>query len=367
MPELLLWFVSYGGEVQLERSVYVDATGSERVAVRGKGRRAYKGAGVFQWTPGVQALAVVFLTALMRHLKQVNTYLPLLEGEKRSLAYSLYYALAKQPEWLFEMFGSDDAGDAALRQLLFRSDLRTGKIAISLNEQILPASSIKIYLDGVELVHSEEIERLVRILRAAETATLHNEPRGTWVLNRSHSTISSKCRHSLPVAQGYNDPDNLFLFEQLQFPSESIADRLGWEFKNSEGQTFPSVYGRIVQAKHLFEELTYETCDAKTREQVDQWIGNMEPEPDAEWGIDTERNGRTIPGFLNWIKDFSRKFTPNGFHQTFIWRDRQNKEIIATLTLCPDDRGVEERNQLHGDGYIGGGECSPGSAKSRNR
>jgi hypothetical protein len=97
MSELVLWFAKSQGEIQLERSLYVNQSGAETIAVRGKSSGAYKNAGVFQWTPGVQGLVVVFLTALMRHLKQDNSILPLLEGEKGSLAFSTNFLFSLEP------------------------------------------------------------------------------------------------------------------------------------------------------------------------------------------------------------------------------------------------------------------------------
>ena len=52
---------------------------------------------LFQWTPGVRGLSVVLSRAIAYHLKGVKSYLPLLEGERGSLAASLNYALANSP------------------------------------------------------------------------------------------------------------------------------------------------------------------------------------------------------------------------------------------------------------------------------
>ena len=51
-----------------------------------------------------------------------------------------------------------------------------------------------------------------------------------------------------------------------------------------------------MQAKHLFEELTYQTCDAHTRDQFEQWVAAMTPERDGEWGLDRHKDGEAIPG-----------------------------------------------------------------------
>ncbi len=350
MSELILWFSRSPEHIELERTVYVDHYGAETVAIRGKNSGAYKGAGVFQWTPGVRALTVVFVEALVRHLKQISTFLPLLEGEKGSLAFSLHYALAKQPAWLFEMFGSDEDGNANLRKILFRSSLGTNKVAVSLNEEALSASSVKVYIDRTELRSVEALERLLYELLGDEASEAQKDIPRAWVLLRSKHSSSSQKHDSQPAAKSIFEPDNIYLFEQLQYPSSSTADRLRWD--QLDDQRPSSIFGRVVQAKHLFEELTYQTCDDQTRSQFEQWLATMQPYPDAEWGIDTEREGRLVPGFISSLKGHNRQFTPNGFHRTFIWRDRLTKELVATLTLGRDDRGVSESNQLDRDGTI---------------
>src|ERR1700678_3528233 len=109
MSELILWFAkSLAGSCELERSMFIGhPSGKEILSIRGKGG-ALRNVGTFQWTPGVKAVSAVFVMALARHLNQIDTFLPLLEGGKASLASSLDYALSKQPEWLFYMFGADE-------------------------------------------------------------------------------------------------------------------------------------------------------------------------------------------------------------------------------------------------------------------
>lgn len=350
MSELVLWFAKSQGASQLERTLYVDPSGIEIATVRGKTSGAYRNAGVFQWTPGVKALSVAFLRALANHLKNIRTFLPLLEGERGSLAASLHYALYKQPSWLFDMFGMDESGNAHLRKLLFHSNLGTGKVAISLNEDVLPASSIKVYVGGFEVRDAEHLEQL-----ASEFLNKQNsEPisqTGLWALSGSSILLPSAQRQ--PIALSLSEPDNIYLFEQLQSSSQATVDRIGLTFSPADGQP-PAVFGRVVQAKHLFEELTYQTCDAATRAQFEHWIADMTYKNDGEWGRDREVEGTVIPGFLRWIKEQNTLFGPNGFYRTFFWRDRLTGEMVATATLAPDDRGVSTKYELQGDGHLGG-------------
>lgn len=353
MTELVLWFAKPQGIPQLERTLFIDPFGNEILAERGKTSRAYRNAGVFQWTPGVKALAVSFLTALVHQLKNAKTYLPLIEGERGSLAASLSYALYKQPEWLFDMFGGDESGNSRLRQLLFHSKLGTGKVAISLNEDLLPPSAIKIYLGTAEIRNVEEIERLAFEIVRDEDSDAPLQIRAPYVIPQRPAILLPYNRAAQPVPLSLSDPDNIYLFEQLQSASQATADRLGLNFIGSNGQP-PAVFGRVVQAKHLFEELTYQTCDARTREQFEDWIASMTYERDGEWGIDIQRDGNVLPGFLRWIREQNNFFGSDGLYRTVFWRDRLTGEMVATATIAPDDRDVSSKYQLQGDGHVGG-------------
>ena len=209
---------------------------------------------------------------------------------------------------------------------------------------------MKVYIGAREIRSVEELESLASILFGEEESETKMGDVRDWVLSPWRSPTSLRQYNSQPVGASLFDPDSIYLFEQLQLPSSSTADRLSWD--NLNGQRPSAMCGRIVQAKHLFEELTYQTCDEWTRNQFEQWLATMQPYPDAEWGIDTEREGRVVPGFISSLRDHNRQFTPHGFYRTFIWRDRLTKELVATLTLGRDDRSVSERNKLDCDGTI---------------
>jgi len=379
MWEIILWFAKSEDGLELERTLCLDGSGTEFVAVRGKTAGAYKNAGKFQWTPGVKALSIVFLRALSLTLRQDISFCPLLEGGRGSLASSLDYALSKQPEWLFDMFGCDSEGNALLRKLLFRSNSslkRAGNVGISLNEKLLEPQNIKVYIGHRLLTDPEEVDALAdTIVRSEEQETnalqphIHSQSadnvvkfkKSTELVHKTPQTIAIKSdaanilENIQPIAEF--GVDDVYLFEQLQFPGScATRDRLiGWQYnRNREQKNLPTIAGRIVQAKHLFEELSYLTCDNRTRAQFEQWIAGMTPERDAQWGLDREKDGRIIPGFLRWIQDHNRSFAPNGFYRTFFWRDRLTKEMVATLTIAPDDRGVRDRYKIPGDGQLGG-------------
>ena len=128
----------------------------EALAVRGKTSGAYDGFGSFQWTPAVQAVSVLFLRAAARSGSHPETKwrAPLLEGESKSLAASLDYALAKQPNWLLDMFGIDKHGDSIGRLLITRSNperKRKGPVALGLSVSACPAEFIRVFIDDEEV------------------------------------------------------------------------------------------------------------------------------------------------------------------------------------------------------------------------
>ena len=57
MTELVLWFVKSQGTSQLERTLFIDCSGAQILAIRGKTNGAYRNAGLFQWTHGRLRLA----------------------------------------------------------------------------------------------------------------------------------------------------------------------------------------------------------------------------------------------------------------------------------------------------------------------
>jgi hypothetical protein len=255
MAELNLWFAKSEIEsYELEKTFFTgNLNVPEIIAVRGKTAGAYKGAGTFQWTPGVKALVIIFLVALARHLKGTKTFLPLLEGEKGSLAASLDYALNKQPEWLFDMFGADEKSNAYLRQLLLRSNTgrrRKGPVSISLNEQILSPQSIKVYVGDVLIQDVQTLQHMAATIINSENGQAlgeRNESNRSNGSNGSYnngevgksigntgapSLLMSASEGKFPVIIPVSETDieDIYKFEQEHFPSShaTIQRLLGW-------------------------------------------------------------------------------------------------------------------------------------------
>lgn len=266
MTEISLWFAKSEREpCELERTMFTgNPAAAEIIAVRGKTSGAYKGAGTFQWTPGVKALTVVFLFALARQLKGTKTFLPLLEGEKGSLASSLDYALNKQPEWLFDVFGADEKSNSYLRQLLLRSNTgrrRRGPVSISLNEQLLSPLAIKVYVDDALVQDADTLQRMALSIINSESGQKGeeqenngnsdiNKSRGILLNNSYASSGDGKFPVIMPVSEA--DINDIYEFEKDHFPNsygtkESLRAWLKHDSNNyicikEPGQSFLAYY-----------------------------------------------------------------------------------------------------------------------------
>src|SRR5579871_5218432 len=80
--------------------------------------------------------------------------------------------------------------------------------------------------------------------------------------------------------------------------------------------------------------------------QFDQWASQLNKEQDREQGF-----GPT--GALNWVHSHYPTQAPDGLFQTFIFTKKDDNKIVATATLCDDDRGVGKSNGIGQDGFLG--------------
>ena len=120
--------------------------GSPARAVRGKTSGAYAGCGTFQWSPAVQALALLMLRTSARGCPPE---LPQLFGGRGSPAASLDFALGKPPLWLFDMFGMASGGEALAKRLFLRTNpeqKQPGPTMVRVNRNHV--KEIRIYLNG---------------------------------------------------------------------------------------------------------------------------------------------------------------------------------------------------------------------------
>lgn len=155
---------------------------SELVTCRGKVAGAFSGYGTFQWSSAVRALSCLMLLSASwaKRSKADIDYPPRLQGDKRSFASSLDYALGKQPNWLLDMFGVSARGQAYARRLILRSNperRRAGPVTLSLNTNFLKPQNIQVFWDREEITSWQELESLAdRIVKQSPDLEFMTEP-----------------------------------------------------------------------------------------------------------------------------------------------------------------------------------------------
>ncbi len=163
-----LHFVGVESAELFQTKLYPPFDGPPRITVRGKTSGAYTNAGSFNFSSAVRALCVLCLKSVLVE-KSSSDELPIILGDKGSLAASLDYALTKQPMWIQEMFGSDAAGTAIAQRLFRRTNShrkRPGPVVIKVNERALPPQNIHIYLNGKRIDDIASLQNLLSLFGA---------------------------------------------------------------------------------------------------------------------------------------------------------------------------------------------------------
>ncbi len=144
----------------------------------------------FCWTAAVQSLCLLLLKARLN-----ENYLEAdLLGEKGSAAFSLDYALSKQPNWLLEMFGFDSNGNSLLKRLLLIQN-PNGKRAVPIEISLKRPFEVKVFLENKLVDNSQGLELIVRELEK------NWQPYGQRRISKTKKTnllkISNKSNHQL--------------------------------------------------------------------------------------------------------------------------------------------------------------------------
>lgn len=167
--KLSLWFTS-DRQLELIKTCFHSPLLPQPItAVRGKTAGAFSTTATFQWTSAVQALSILLLRAVERVETKRHSIDPLLEGGKGSLASSLDASLYKQTAWL-DLFGATSRGDSMSRRVLTRTNpgrRRSGPVMIALNERILPANCIEVYLDNNRVKDGQQLTRFADTIEKA--------------------------------------------------------------------------------------------------------------------------------------------------------------------------------------------------------
>ena len=149
-------------------------------SVRGKTSGAFRGAGTFQWSSAVRAVACVLLKAKL--IEDLSFVEPMLTGESKSLAASLDYALTKQPGWILDMFGVSTNGTSHAKRLFKVTNShrkRGGPVSISLNLSSCPPHQVEVVLDGKAVQTPELLRQMLQAIscyREARRSGRSKEP-----------------------------------------------------------------------------------------------------------------------------------------------------------------------------------------------
>jgi GNAT superfamily N-acetyltransferase len=92
----------------------------------------------------------------------------------------------------------------------------------------------------------------------------------------------------------------------------------------------------------------YNSCAEEIRSEFEAWVLSMTPELDRETGGGPD-------GALAWVKAHNATFIPEGMYQTHILCHKQTGEVVATISIVPDDRDIGKIYNVGGDGFWGFG------------
>ena len=184
MSKLVLHF-SDSGSPELYRIVFHHpAFGPQRLAVRGKGTGVYQYS--FQWTQAVKALAVLFLESAAKDSSFSRSYV--LEGENGSLASSLDYSIAKNTQWLVDVFGEDSNGRPLAKRLFKRSNADrkfAGPVGISINTMLWENIEFNVLLGENEVSPNEYLNLAAAIQKVRPVTSSFNIIPRTEILDLS--------------------------------------------------------------------------------------------------------------------------------------------------------------------------------------
>lgn len=165
MARLTLKFVEDEKGVSLDEAWFLAPGLDERLLVR-RGGNALPGVGNFKWSAAVHALSILCVRhSLSRYCEKLpESRSAYLSGEGGSAASSLDYALAKQPDWLLDLFGLNRDGSSITRKVFVRENperRRPGPVRVGIRATFLPAEAIELFLGESQLLTVDTTEQLL--------------------------------------------------------------------------------------------------------------------------------------------------------------------------------------------------------------
>lgn len=162
--------------------------------------------GSFTWSQGVQGLVDLFLAVKIAALDSRQGSIL---GERGSLAASLDFSIAKNGQWLADMFGVYSDGSLRARRILRRTNperKRPGPVEIFINPAIISPSAVTIQLDGRTLENREDLQRIRGLLAGgtAKRAPANSDLPESPLVSPKHGWFDTEARHQL-LKQAFED------------------------------------------------------------------------------------------------------------------------------------------------------------------
>ena len=171
----------------------------------------------FGWTSSLQAL-VLFLVKSVAHslapnLSRVQRHFTF-SGEQHSPAAALDYALTKQPDWLFAIFGCDSTGKSLARRAIQRCNSerkRPGPVSMALNPAFLAVESIHIYIEEREERNAQSLLACAQVI--FDRWKFKKSAPGSAKQPQEHRT--SSCDAILPLPSPFSNQTSLKLLKRM--------------------------------------------------------------------------------------------------------------------------------------------------------
>lgn len=173
---------------ELSQVAFERGAGGVKLSVRGK---SAPGAGTFQWTAGVKALAELLLGTAQRG-NHPQPYFSI-SGEDGSPAASLDYAISKPTSWIVDMFGRTEAGGTVAGLVIKRRNPERklpGPVELTVAPGLSEPGAIVVFLNGERVSSPEQLASLqAELITASRDTTTRAQ---TSIVEALRTTVPSQ-------------------------------------------------------------------------------------------------------------------------------------------------------------------------------
>lgn len=187
MASFCLHLTSSNRGISLEATEFKDPETSAITRCQRGANTFRKGLGTFPWSQGVQALVRFFIEVKIAELESSQGSI---HGEQGSLAASLDYSIAKNGQWLADMFGAYSDGTLRARRIILRNNperKRPGPVEIFLNSKLLPPHDVSIYFERKLVQSKDQLQQLRTMLSAG---SVDRRPRNSDICRQRPSSAN---------------------------------------------------------------------------------------------------------------------------------------------------------------------------------